>query len=73
MARAKLHIICGNCGSNEHLSFAVDPTGHDVTVTEPKFAAAVYVRCGNCLTLHNLRDTIPENTSEIEPIKGGRE
>lgn len=60
MARARLHIICGNCGCNDMFSYEIDPEGHDVTVDEPAFEPAVHIRCANCSTLHDLSSTIPE-------------
>lgn len=60
MVMARLHIICGNCGSKDHLKFRIDLTGKDVSETIPKFEPAVIISCGNCGTLHNLDDTISE-------------
>lgn len=60
MAIAKLHIICGNCGCNNLLSFEIDPQGHDVSDDEPEFKPAVFITCGNCATLHDLSDTIKD-------------
>ena len=61
MARARLHIICGNCGCNDMFEYYIDPKGHDVTIDEPKFKPAVFIKCSNCSTLHDLSDTIQES------------
>ncbi len=60
MARARLHIICGNCGCNDQFSFVIDPEGHDISDDEAKFKPSVLIRCGNCGTLHDLSEVIPE-------------
>ena len=60
MVNARLHIICGNCGCNNMLSFRIDDKGHDVTKDiEPKFEPAVFIYCRNCSTIHDLESTIP--------------
>ncbi len=53
MANARLHMICGNCGSNDqfehHISIEIDDdTGQDTHV--------IYIVCNNCHTLHDLED-----------------
>ena len=54
----KLHIICGMCGSNEELSYEIDPQGMDIDgVLYPE----VYVRCGNCSTSTTLDESIDKN------------
>ena len=60
MANSKLHIICGNCGSNDDLMFRIVKDGHDITTfaNEPEFEPAVFITCRNCSTLHDLSDTI---------------
>lgn len=60
MAGARLHIICGNCGCNDKLTFQVVPDGTDVSDEQPKFRPAVWIRCGNCATLHDLATCMPE-------------
>lgn len=64
MAKAKLHIICGNCGCNDEFRFVIDPQGHDISDTETKFKPAVYITCNNCSTLHDLSETVPEVLNE---------
>ncbi len=62
MARARLHIICGNCGCNDDLTFEIDPKGHDVTQHTEKYEPAVFISCGNCATRHDLSTTIEDAT-----------
>ena len=65
MARARLHIICGNCGCNNMFEYEIVPDGHDVTTdNEPEFKPAVFIKCGNCSTIHDLWDTIPEKEDD---------
>lgn len=56
MARARLHIICGNCGCNNEFKFEIDHQGRDVSDEETKFEPEVYISCGNCSTSHSLSD-----------------
>ena len=45
MVRARLHIICGNCGNNEGFTFKVDQdeeSGHP----------SVSIKCPDCSTIH---------------------
>lgn len=60
MARARLHIICGNCGCNDMLRFKIEPEGHDMSDEEVTFEPAVFITCENCGTLHDLSTTINE-------------
>lgn len=30
MARARLHLICGNCGCNDMWSYSINPEGNDL-------------------------------------------
>lgn len=54
MARARLHLICGNCGCNDMWSYSIDPEGNDVG---GELFPSVRLSCGNCATLHDLADT----------------
>lgn len=65
MARARLHVICGNCGCNDQLTVQVVPDGNDVSDEAPKFTPAVWIRCGNCTTLHDLATCMPETPGDI--------
>ncbi len=48
MARARLHLICGNCGYNDMWSYRIAPEGTDI---DGELFPAVYLSCGNCATL----------------------
>ena len=54
MVNERLHIICGNCGSNDSFEFNIDPKGHDITVEVAAFEPAVFICCKNCSTIHDL-------------------
>lgn len=58
MARAKLYIICGNCGCDDLFEATFDSTGVDVTEVEdePMFLPEIYLSCRNCSTSHSLSD-----------------
>ena len=61
MVRAKLHIICGNCGSNEFFTFKIDPFGKEIEGDKIYlYKPAVHITCGNCATLHFLSDIMEE-------------
>ena len=53
MANARLHIICGNCGSNNMFEYKIDTDIDDDTQQKYK---RVYIICNNCSTLHSLDD-----------------
>lgn len=57
MARARLHIICGNCGCNDMFDYEIVPgEAEDGEGVKP----FVYLRCRNCSTIHSLDDTVKE-------------
>lgn len=60
MARAKLHLICGNCGCNDMWEW--DHKKGDEDAPED-----VYLHCRNCATLHSLNDKA-QNLNE-PPVK----
>ena len=60
MAHSRLHIICGNCGCDSEFTFRIDPEGHDISGFCTEFEPAVFIKCGNCATLHDLSDFITE-------------
>lgn len=57
MARARLHMICGNCGCNDEFEYQIDPDGHDYGEHKKP---AVWIWCNNCSTLHDLIDNAKE-------------
>ncbi len=61
MARAILHLICGNCGCNDmwewtHRKELRD--GNEIIDTED-----VQLQCKNCYTLHSLNRNASKNQS----------
>ena len=61
MARARLYIICGNCGCNDEFEYRIIKDGQYKGETR---TPAVNIICNNCMTLHDLSDTIKENDSD---------
>lgn len=53
MVRARLHLICGNCGCSEMFEHEVKEELNDVT---EEMETVVYIACNNCNTLHDLDD-----------------
>jgi RNase P subunit RPR2 len=53
MARARLHIICGNCGSNDMFKYRIVTEIDDDTNKEYQ---RVSIACDNCSTIHCLED-----------------
>lgn len=56
MTKAKLHIICGNCGCNDKFKLMITRDGDDITIASPLFEDAAVVICQNCGTHHDLKD-----------------
>ncbi len=54
MARARLHLICGNCGCNDEWEWSHIPKLEDdgEVIDEEN----VHLSCRNCGTLHSLND-----------------
>lgn len=63
MVRARLHLICGNCGCNDDWTWSYDPEAMDDGV---KFTPDVTIKCGNCSTHHSLSVTAPTDVREEE-------
>jgi len=54
MARARLHLICGNCGCNDEWKWShvsEENEAGDVMQEED-----VFLTCENCSTLHSIND-----------------
>ena len=68
MVMAKLHVICGNCGSSDDFEFQYDPKGNDISDEEEKYEPAVYISCQNCGTLHDLSDNAKLRKDKLEGI-----
>jgi len=54
MARARLHLICGNCGCDDEFKWAYYPTLNDHG--DGTFSADVGLTCKNCSTIHWLSE-----------------
>lgn len=54
MARARLHLICGNCGCNDEWEWEHQKNGVDLDGIN--FADNVTLTCKNCSTNHSLFD-----------------
>ena len=54
MARARLHLICGNCGCNDEWEWSHVPE-REVGCDEFE-GEDVYLSCRNCGTLHSIND-----------------
>ena len=59
MVNARLHIICGNCGSKEFLTYHISEGL--MCDNEGCERDGVVIACSNCATLHALDDTIKES------------
>lgn len=57
MARARLHIICGNCGCDDELKYSIEKDFHDYG---DHMEDGVVIVCRNCSTQHDLSNTVPE-------------
>jgi DNA-directed RNA polymerase subunit M/transcription elongation factor TFIIS len=51
MVMARLHVICGNCGNGDKDLFEWEHKQKTADELE-----TVYVRCLNCVTLHDIND-----------------
>lgn len=58
MVMARLHIICGNCGSNDDFCYTKDDK--EVCDGEVMADGDVSILCRNCSTIHSLNDSAPE-------------
>lgn len=56
MVRARLHIICGNCGSNGMFEHKISSEIDDDAEEEGVKKEVVYIACKNCNTVHSLED-----------------
>ena len=54
MARARLHLICGNCGCNDMWTYKHIPK--EIVGGEAMQEEDVFLSCRNCITLHSLND-----------------
>ncbi len=68
MARARLHLICGNCGCNDMWKFNIDLQGQDYG---DRFEPDVFIECGNCTTLHSLAEQTEQKQKQKQNRKPG--
>ena len=54
MARARLHLICGNCGCNDEWEWEHKPK--EICEGEVVSDEDVFLSCRNCVTLHSIND-----------------
>lgn len=57
MARARLHVICGNCGCNDEFKYNIVTDFNDDLNKEYQ---RVTITCENCSTIHCLEDNAEE-------------
>lgn len=70
MVNARLHIICGNCGSNEDFEWKVDPRGNcDAEGNEHQ---DVDIICTNCSTIHSLTSVLGDENGR-PPLEEGKD
>lgn len=68
MARARLHLICGNCGCDDEFDWTFYPRHLDHG--DDTFSDEVGIKCNNCSTIHWLSDRV--TPSERQAIEGRR-
>jgi RNase P subunit RPR2 len=52
MANARLHVICGNCGSNDDFELKIERNFNDIDGVN--FEDETMITCKNCSTIHFL-------------------
>lgn len=70
MARARIHIICGNCGCNDEWTWKIKKD--DVDLDGENFEDDVYLTCGNCATIHSLWGIMPKEDCKQSSDKEGQ-
>lgn len=67
MVREKLHLICGNCGANNHWRWNIQKDSNDYGHLK---TPDVHICCDNCDTVHSLQEVT--NYDPLNPrIFGG--
>ena len=72
MVMARLHVICGNCGCNDDWELRIQRDFDDLTNDVERFEDAAHMVCGNCSTIHCLKDnakTVKANLAEQKEDK----
>lgn len=64
--RRELHIICGRCGSNEHLTYAIkkDWIVENEGLSNELIEDGVVVYCSNCGHNSSLDELIPREVEQ---------
>lgn len=62
MVMAKLHVICGNCGCADLWELTIERDGDDISSDHEAYEDSASLYCGNCSTLHNLKDSAKKVT-----------
>lgn len=62
MVRARLHIICGNCGCNDMFSYEINKELND-DLDDGSFIESVSIYCGNCSTIHSIDEAMKTKTN----------
>jgi len=71
MVHARLHIICGNCGSKDMFEHRIRTEMDDMSEDENATRQVVYISCKNCKTLHDLDDysTLKHDLDDYSTLK----
>ena len=64
MVRARLHLICGNCGCNDEWEWKHYP--EEVIGGEMMRSETVAISCKNCSTIHYLNDNAKQEEQHNE-------
>lgn len=66
MVCAKLHIICGNCGSNDNFEYKHSEYPSDDE--ETKYQWETTITCKDCSTIHWLNDYCDNKNEDREAL-----
>jgi len=65
MVNARLHLICGNCGSNNDWEYEIEPEGNDI---DGVIFPDVHIWCRNCSTLHTFDEVKAKDITKHDKI-----
>lgn len=71
MVMARLHVICGNCGCNDSWELSIERSGNDVTIDKAEYEDSASMVCGNCSTIHDLKDSAKSVKARRTKYKNG--
>ena len=67
MVRARLHMICGNCGCSDEFKYYCE--NQEISIGDQQCNQyATTVVCDNCATLHDLEDNA-RNISTLSDVE----